>query len=134
MLLYLNVFADRLQNLPHIQDLVVLLCWIIVPSITMKRFTVSLKKSVVCACRYPTMSLHILTSYNAGARLIYLPPYSLDFNPIEQAFHSIKAWLRWHKAEATLPEVRPWLIQQAAMSVSAKDTEGWIFNCRYSYE
>jgi hypothetical protein len=80
------------------------------------------------------MSLHILTSYNAGARLIYLPPYSLDFNPIEQAFHSIKAWLRWHEAEATLPEVRPWLIQQAAMSVSAEDAEGWIFNCGYSYE
>jgi len=72
--------------------------------------------------------------YPIGAKLVYLPPYSPDFNPIEQAFHSIKAWLRRHEAEATLPEVRPWLIQQAAMSVTAKDAEGWIFNCGYSYE
>lgn len=30
---------------------------------------------------------------HTGAKLIYLPPYSPDFNPIEQAFHSVKAWL-----------------------------------------
>ena len=29
-----------------------------------------------------------------GARLVYLPAYSPDFNPIELAFSSIKAWLR----------------------------------------
>jgi transposase len=30
----------------------------------------------------------------AGARLLYLPPYSPDFNPIEQAFAKLKAFLR----------------------------------------
>lgn len=30
----------------------------------------------------------------AGARLIYLPPYSPDFNPIELAFAKLKALLR----------------------------------------
>ena len=30
----------------------------------------------------------------AGARLIYLPPYSPDFNPIEMAFSKLKAVLR----------------------------------------
>ncbi len=30
----------------------------------------------------------------AGARLIYLPPYSPDFNPIEMAFSKLKALLR----------------------------------------
>ena len=34
---------------------------------------------------------------DAGARLLYLPPYSPDFNPIEQAFAKLKALLR--KAE-----------------------------------
>ena len=29
-----------------------------------------------------------------GARLIYLPPYSPDLNPIEQAFAKIKSFLR----------------------------------------
>jgi transposase len=30
----------------------------------------------------------------AGARLLYLPPYSPDLNPIEQAFAKLKALLR----------------------------------------
>jgi len=30
----------------------------------------------------------------AGARLLYLPPYSPDFNPIENAFAKLKALLR----------------------------------------
>ena len=30
----------------------------------------------------------------AGARLLYLPPYSPDFNPIEMAFSKLKALLR----------------------------------------
>src|SRR5919202_658117 len=33
-----------------------------------------------------------------GCELLYLPPYSPDFNPIEQAFSKLKALLR--KAEA----------------------------------
>ena len=33
----------------------------------------------------------------AGANLLYLPPYSPDFNPIENAFSKLKALLR--KAE-----------------------------------
>jgi putative transposase len=30
----------------------------------------------------------------AGARLWFLPPYSPDLNPIEQAFAKIKHWMR----------------------------------------
>jgi transposase len=30
----------------------------------------------------------------AGARILYLPPYSPDFNPIEKAFAKLKALLR----------------------------------------
>lgn len=30
----------------------------------------------------------------AGARILYLPPYSPDFNPIEQVFSKLKALLR----------------------------------------
>ena len=29
-----------------------------------------------------------------GCRVIFLPPYSPDFNPIEIAFSTIKAWIR----------------------------------------
>ncbi len=37
----------------------------------------------------------------AGARLLFLPPYSPDFNPIENAFSKLKALLR-AKAERTI--------------------------------
>jgi transposase len=38
----------------------------------------------------------------AGATLLYLPPYSPDLNPIEQAFSKLKAHLR-KAAETTVP-------------------------------
>jgi DDE superfamily endonuclease len=39
---------------------------------------------------------------NAGVLLEFLPPYSPDFNPIEEAFAEMKAWMRknWIMAEA----------------------------------
>jgi transposase len=40
----------------------------------------------------------------ASARLLYLPPYSPDFNPIEQAFAKLKALLR-SAAARTVPEL-----------------------------
>ncbi len=41
----------------------------------------------------------------AGARLLYLPAYSPDFNPIEQAFAKLKALLRTAAAR-TVPDLR----------------------------
>ena len=43
----------------------------------------------------------------AGARLLFLPPYSPDFNPIENAFAKLKALLR-RAAARTLDEL--WLV------------------------
>lgn len=53
----------------------------------------------------------------AGARLFYLPPYSPDFNPIENAFSKLKALLRkaaertveglWAALGAILPAFTP---------------------------
>lgn len=40
----------------------------------------------------------------AGARVLYLPPYSPDFNPIEQVFAKLKALLR-AAAKRTLDEL-----------------------------
>jgi transposase len=38
----------------------------------------------------------------AGAKLVYLPPYSPDLNPIEMAFSKLKSWLRKAR-ERTIP-------------------------------
>lgn len=53
----------------------------------------------------------------AGASLLYLPPYSLNFNPIESAFAKLKALLRkvtertvdelWNTIGALLPAFNP---------------------------
>ncbi|MFC6388755.1 transposase, partial [Methylorubrum zatmanii] len=40
----------------------------------------------------------------AGARLLYLPPYSPDFNPIEQIFAKLKGLLRTAAAR-TVPDL-----------------------------
>ena len=40
----------------------------------------------------------------AGARLLYLPPYSPDFNPVEMAFAKLKALLRTAAAR-TIPDL-----------------------------
>jgi len=39
----------------------------------------------------------------AGARLWYLPPYSPDLNPIEQAFAKVKHWMR-HAQKRTIDD------------------------------
>jgi len=39
----------------------------------------------------------------AGATLLYLPPYSPDFNPIEMAFSKLKALLRKPPSEPSTP-------------------------------
>ena len=36
----------------------------------------------------------------AGAKLAFLPPYSPDFNPIEQTFAKVKHWLRIAQARS----------------------------------
>ena len=32
-----------------------------------------------------------------GCRVVFLPPYSPDFNPIETAFSTIKSWIRCNR-------------------------------------
>jgi len=43
----------------------------------------------------------------AGAELLYLPPYSPDFNPIEMAFSKLKALLRKAAAPPSMSFGRP---------------------------
>ena len=66
-----------------------------------------------------------------GARLVYLPPYSPDFNPIEEPFSAIKASLRRNEYRFTNDEELPLLIHQAASEISADDAIGWFGDCGY---
>ncbi len=64
-----------------------------------------------------------------GCELLFLPPYSPDFNPIEEAFSKLKALLRKSQARTrgTLVEA----IGRALWAVSAKDARGWFGHCGY---
>ena len=58
---------------------------------------------------------------------MYLPPYSPDFNPIEEAFSKIKGLLR--KAEARSRETLLEAIGAAISALSAKDARGFFEHC-----
>jgi transposase len=64
-----------------------------------------------------------------GCTLLYLPPYSPDFSPIEEAFSKLKALLR--KAKARTREALVEVIGLALEAVSAKDARGWFGHCGY---
>ena len=64
-----------------------------------------------------------------GARLLYLPPYSLDFNPIELAFSKIKTWLR--TARARTREALESVIKAATDWITEQDAKNWFDHCGY---
>ena len=64
-----------------------------------------------------------------GARLLYLPPYSPDFNPIELAFSKLKTWLR--TAQARTRDALEAVIQTASEWVSEADAKNWFGHCGY---
>ena len=76
-------------------------------------------------------TLGLLLTLLAGAKLIYLPPYSPDLNPIEEAFSFMKAWLCRQEKDAVNPQVQPWLVHQVMLAVTVEDSEGWFRNCGY---
>ena len=73
-----------------------------------------------------------------GMRLLYLPSYSPDFNPIEHSFSSIKTWL--HENRDRMDQERDEeaedgtaynVLSQAVHSVTAEQARGWFKQCGY---
>jgi transposase len=64
-----------------------------------------------------------------GCELLYLPPYSPDLNPIEEAFSKIKGILR--KAEARTREALVEAMGRALSSVNGHDARGFFEHCGY---
>jgi transposase len=65
-----------------------------------------------------------------GCELLYLPPYSPDFNPIEEAFSKIKGLMR--KVEARSRQALVDAIGQAISMVTAEDAQGFFDHCGYT--
>ncbi len=64
-----------------------------------------------------------------GCELVYLPPYSPELNPIEQAFAKVKGLLR--RAEARTRETLIEAMGPALSAVSARDARGFFGHCGY---
>ena len=66
---------------------------------------------------------------NAGARLLYLPPYSPDLNPIEQWFAKLKALLR--KAAARTFDALIHTIARALETFTPGECANYLANSGY---
>ena len=64
-----------------------------------------------------------------GCELLFLPPYSPDLNPIEEAFSKIKQLLRVIGARAKEALVEA--IGKALGAVTAKDARSFFAHCGY---
>lgn len=65
-----------------------------------------------------------------GAKLIYLPPYSPDLNPIEKCWSKIKTYLR--RAKARTREELEKALREALLLVTEADAQGWFRSCGYA--
>ena len=64
-----------------------------------------------------------------GARLLYLPPYSPDLNPIERCWSKIKTFLR--AAKARTREALDAAVTRALATVTASDARAWFAHRGY---
>ena len=68
----------------------------------------------------------------AGAVLLYLPPYSPDFNPIEHCWGKVKQKLRSLKAHTvdTLKEA----ISEDIATITPDHVSAWFAHCGYELQ
>lgn len=64
-----------------------------------------------------------------GCEVLFLPPYSPDYNPIEEAFSKIKGLLR--KAQARTKEALIEAMGEAISAVKIQDIRGFFEHCGY---
>jgi transposase len=65
-----------------------------------------------------------------GAELLFLPPYSPDFSPIEEAFSKLKALLRRKKARTKEALVEA--MGRALDAITAEDAKGFFAHCSHA--
>ena len=69
---------------------------------------------------------------SVGARVVYLPPYSPDFNPIELAFSKLKNLMRAaeHRTREALWSDMQHLLDQ----ITPEDAQGFFRHCGYTIQ
>jgi hypothetical protein len=72
-------------------------------------------------CIHHSDEVRRLIEEEALCKLVFLPPYSPDYNPIEQAFSAIKAYLRRHLDDKGLTSM-----VQACQAITPDKAEGYF--------
>lgn len=82
--------------------------------------------------------LFVSPDNSSGMRLVYLPAYSPDFNPIEEGFSATKAWIRRHGkyVRSVLSSKRSLRIRQVVKqavytAMTAQKAAGWFEHSGY---
>jgi transposase len=70
--------------------------------------------------------IYLLTHLYTGCKLLFLPPYSPELNPIELAFSSVKAWLRRHWWDSSVTR-----IHEALERITPDMSWGWFSRAGY---
>jgi len=66
----------------------------------------------------------------AGCRVVRLPPYSPDYNPIENAISKVKTILR-KLARRTVPELLDGIVTSLA-AITGANAVAWMAHCGYN--
>ena len=64
-----------------------------------------------------------------GCQVLFLPAYSPDLTPIEEAFSKLKTWLR--RLGARTREALEEAIAEALKQITGQDAHGWFWHCGY---
>ena len=64
-----------------------------------------------------------------GCQVLFLPAYSPDLTPIEEAFSKLKTWLR--RLGARTREALEEAIAQALQHITGQDAHGWFWHAGY---
>ena len=64
--------------------------------------------------------------------MLFLPSYSPEFSPIEEAFSKLKALLRRERARTTKEEALIEAIGRALEAITPEEARGWFVHCGYA--
>lgn len=68
---------------------------------------------------------------NCGVKVLYLPPYSPDYNPIEEFFSVLKVKLKRHNSLLTIVNFKDYLVQAIEACCDPNTTKAHFSHSEY---
>ena len=83
-----------------------------------------------CSIHYCQEAIQMIR--DVGALIHFLPPYSPDYNPIEEAFSKVKSSMKAMEEEAQVMDIDT-VILSAFTTITPTDCKGWISDSEIYY-